>query len=354
MRFGIWTPLPHVIRQEQRMEEALAQHRSGHMRGARDPAFEFAVDAVRKAESYGFANTLVAQRYLGPDLEAWSLASALAPLTQTIELMVAVHPGMVTPQVVAKMAASLDRISGGRCAINIVNGHWMEEFNLFGNGAWLADADARYRRMDEFIRVLRMLWTETDIVFHGEFFHVDLPASLENKAQKVVVPDAGQIQVKAFGQHAPALYAASRSAPGKKTIAEYCDVWFAEYKPGYVNFEQNLEKIRHDIADMSEVCAKAGRKVGFGLNPLVICEETMEKAIALADAIEDPNNKDRISNSLGAGLVGTPDVIAERIQRLESIGITDLMLRFTPMQEGLDRFGQQVMPLLASSRSPMH
>ena len=86
MRFGIWTPLPHVIRQEQRMEDALAEHRSGDMRGLRDPAFDFAVDIVRKAESYGFANTLVAQRYLGPDLEAWSLASALAPLTKTIEI----------------------------------------------------------------------------------------------------------------------------------------------------------------------------------------------------------------------------------------------------------------------------
>ena len=350
MRFGIWTPLPHVIRQEQRMEDALAEHRSGDMRGLRDPAFDFAVDIVRKAESYGFANTLVAQRYLGPDLEAWSLASALAPLTKTIEIMVAVHPGIVTPQVVAKMAASLDRISGGRCAINIVNGHWVEEFNLFGNGAWLDDADARYRRMDEFIRLLRILWTERDPVFSGEFFSADLPASLANKAQKVVVPDSGQIQVKAFGAHSPALYAASRSPAGKKTIAEHCDVWFAEYKPGYANFEQNLEKIRIDTADMSEVCARAGRKVGFGLNPLVVCEDTMEKAVALANAIEDPANKDRISNSLGAGLVGTPELIAERILRLESVGITDLMLRFTPMQEGLDRFGQQVMPLLAKAR----
>jgi dimethylsulfone monooxygenase len=215
----------------------------------------------------------------------------------------------------------------------------------------MADADARYRRMDEFIRVLRMLWTETDVIFKGEFFSVDLPASLENKAQKVVVPDAGQIQVKGFASHAPALYAASRAPAGKKTIAEHCDVWFAEYKPGYANFEQNLAKIRDDIADMSEVCAKAGRKVGFGLNPLVVCEDTMEKALALADAIEDPANKDRISNSLGAGFVGTPDVIAERILLLEQVGITDLMLRFTPMQEGLDRFGQQVMPLLSKARS---
>jgi FMNH2-dependent dimethyl sulfone monooxygenase len=346
MRFGIWTPLPHVIRQEARMEAALANYRQSRSDTRRDAAFDFAVDIVRQAEAYGFASTLVAQRYLGPDLEAWTLASALAPLTETIELMVAVHPGMLTPQVIAKMAASLDRISGGRCAINIVNGHWVEEFNLFGNGSWLSETDARYRRMDEFIRVLRMLWSEQDVVFKGEFFDVDIPKSIENKAQKVVVPEAGQIQVKAWKDNQPPIYAASRSVPGRKTIAEHCDVWFAEYKPGYRNFEQNLQMISKDIGEMSELCAKVGRKVGFGLNPLVVCEDTMEKAIALAEAIEDPTNKDRISNSLGAGLVGTPEVIAERIRRLEEAGISDLMLRFTPMEEGLQLFGERVMKLL--------
>ncbi len=346
MRYGIWTPLPHVIRQEARMEAALADHRSSGALSRRDPAFDFAVDTVRKAEAYGFVNTLIAQRYLGPDLEAWTLASALAPLTETIELMIAVHPGMITPQVVAKMAASLDRISGGRCAINIVNGHWIEEFNLFGNGSWLADPDARYRRMDEFIRVLRMLWTEQDVIFKGEFFAVDIPTSLENRAQKVVVPEAGQIQVKGWRDHELPLYAASRSPAGRKTIAGHCDVWFAEYKPGYRNFEQNLEMVRRDVGHMSEICARAGRKLGFGLNPLVICEDTMEKALALADMIEDPANKDRISNSLGAGLVGTPEVVAERIRRMEEAGITDLMLRFTPMLDGLERFGERVMTLL--------
>ena len=66
--------------------------------------------------------------------------------------MPAVHPGIVTPQVVAKMGASLDRISGGRFAINIVNGWFQQEFELFSNGAWIDASDARYRRMDEFVR----------------------------------------------------------------------------------------------------------------------------------------------------------------------------------------------------------
>lgn len=345
MKFGLWTPVPHVIRNEERMSRALESHEAS-ADATGDEAFAFAVDVIRQAEAFGFQNTLIAQRFLGPDLEAWTLATALAMRTSAIEVMVAVHPGMVSPQVVAKMGATLDRISSGRCAINIVNGHWVEEFQLFSNGAWIADPETRYRRMEEYILVMKGLWSDPHFRFAGEFYQADVPASLENRKQKVTVPEAGHIQVKPFGRHTPALYAASRAATGKRIIAEHCDAWFAEYKPGYRNFEQNLRKIRDDVSDMASVCERAGRRIGFGLNPLVVCESTMEKAIAVADYIEDPKNADRIANSLGAGLVGTPEVIAERIAMLEDAGIDRLMLRFTPMSEGLQRFGSEVLPLL--------
>lgn len=345
MKFGLWTPLPHVIRTEQRMTHALESHENSTDADG-DEAFDFALDIIRQAEGFGFDNTLIAQRYLGPDLEAWTLATALAMRTSSIEVMVAVHPGVVTPQVAAKMGATLDRVSRGRCAINIVNGHWVEEFQLFSNGGWIADPETRYRRMEEYILVIKGLWSDPHFRFDGEFYQVDMPAALTNKKQRVTVPEEGAIQVKPFRQHMPPLYAASRAATGKRIIAEHCDAWFAEYKPGYRNFEQNLQKIRDDVADMRSVCERAGRRIGFGLNPLVVCESTMEKAIATADYIEDPKNADRIANSLGAGLVGTPEVIAERISKLEEAGIDRLMLRFTPMGEGLQRFGSEVMPLL--------
>lgn len=345
MKFGLWTPVPHVIRNEERMSRALRSHEAGSD-DAGDLSFEFAVDIIQQAERFGFHNTLVAQRFLGPDLEAWTLATALAMRTSAIEVMVAVHPGMVSPQVVAKMGASLDRISAGRCSINIVNGHWVEEFQLFSNGAWIADPETRYRRMEEYILVMKGLWSDPHFRFSGEFYQVDVPASLENKKQRVTVPEDDHVQVKPFPHHTPALYAASRAPTGKRIIADHCDAWFAEYKPGYKNFEQNLQKIREDVADMASVCERAGRRLGFGLNPLVVCESTMEKAIAVADHIEDPKNADRIANSLGAGLVGTPEVIAERIRKLEDAGIDRLMLRFTPMGEGLQRFGSDVLPLL--------
>jgi alkanesulfonate monooxygenase SsuD/methylene tetrahydromethanopterin reductase-like flavin-dependent oxidoreductase (luciferase family) len=162
------------------MERATAELRSGRA-GGKDGTFEFARDVVRRADELGFDTTLIAERFLGPDLEAWVLAAALAVVTKRIELLVAVHPGMVTPQVVAKM--------GG--------------------------ADG-----------------------------------------KVVVPDAGDIVAKPAQLPYPPIYAASRSPEGKAMIARHCDVGFAEYKPGYRNFESNIESMSTDLRAMDALAAR--------------------------------------------------------------------------------------------------
>ena len=173
MRYGVWTPLPHTIRPEPLMDEAIAESGTRGLARGPDKAFRFAADMIRRGEELGFETTLIAERWMGTDHSAWMLASALAALTSRIELMVAVHPGIMTPQAVAKLAVSLDRISGGRAAINVVNGWWKEEFETFGHGWQPQDDDARYRRMDEFVRVLRGLWQEDVFDFHGEFYTVD-------------------------------------------------------------------------------------------------------------------------------------------------------------------------------------
>lgn len=347
MKFGIWTPLPHTIRSEPRMEKAVADLKHGLATPGGDDAFQFAVDVVRTAEDLGFHTTLIAQRYLGPDLEAWTLAAALAALTRRIEVMVAVHPGMIPPPVIAKMGASLDRISGGRFAINLVNGWWQEEFDLFSNGNWAKTPEEKFLRMKEFLEVIRGMWTDGHLDYRGQFFRANLPGSLHGANSRVVVPDAGDIAARAAGSRSPPIYAASRSLEGKRVIARQCDTWFAEYKPGYRNFEQNVELVARDVREMKRLASDAGRSLGFGLNPQVILAPTMAEAEAFAEAVENPENRDRISNTLGAGLVGTPKVVADRIRAYEQAGITCMMLRFTPMLDGLHEFGSKVMPLLA-------
>ena len=349
MQFGIWTPLPHTIRPEPRMDAAVAaiKHEAG-LAGRDDDTFGFACDVVRRADELGFDVTLIAERFLGPDLSAWVLASALAMVTKRIELMVAVHPGMVTPQVVAKMGASLDRISSGRCALNIVNGWWMEEFELFSNGSWIGDAE-RYPRMGEYIEVIKGLWTDSDFNFDGAYYRAYVRAALTGADGKVVMPSAGEVVAPTSRRPHPPIYAASRSPDGKAVIAQHCDVWFGEYKPGHRNFEANIARMQEDFRAMDGLAAQYGRKLRYAINPQVICCDSQAEAERLADEAErNAGPRDRMVNALGAGLVGTPQTIAERLRRYEAIGLDCVMLRFTPMLAGVEAFGSKVIPLLRS------
>ena len=347
MQFGIWTPLPHTIRPEPRMDTAVAAIKTETgLAGRDDGTFSFACDVVRRADELGFDVTLIAERFLGPDLSAWVLASALAMVTKRIELMVAVHPGMVTPQVVAKMGASLDRISGGRCALNIVNGWWMEEFDLFSNGTWIGDAD-RYPRMSEYVQVIKGLWTDSDFNFDGAYYRAHVRAALTGADGKVVTPSAGEIVARPSRRPHPPIYAASRSPGGKVVIAQHGDVWFGEYRPGHRNFEANIARMAEDFRAMDKVAAQYGRKLRYAINPQVICCDSQVEAERLADEAErNAGPRDRMVNALGAGLVGTPQTIAERLRRYEAIGLDCVMLRFTPMLEGVEAFGNKVIPLL--------
>jgi FMNH2-dependent dimethyl sulfone monooxygenase len=335
MRLGIWTPLPHTIPAEPTLDAAIADLRTQGRGAAVDRSLQFAIDVVTRGERAGAATTLVAERLLGPDLESWILGTALAGHTKNIELMIAVHPGIVAPQMVAKLGASLDRVSGGRLAINIVNGWFEQEFNLFSNGGWLGDDQARrYRRMDEFIRVMKGLWTRDSFSFDGEFYKFD----------------TASLPIKTLRTPYPTIYAASRTGPGMDIVARECDVWFVPYEPSHRFYEDNARGIEREVKAMQARAGAHGRRLGYGISAHVICRPTAEAAIQAADALEEYGKKDRVSavaaKALGAGLMGTPRQIAERIRRYEAMGVETFMLHFSPMLEGFETFAAEVMPLL--------
>jgi FMNH2-dependent dimethyl sulfone monooxygenase len=340
MRLGIWTPLPHTIRAEPAMEAGIHQVKTRGGESAPDKSFAFALDVVSRAEGLGFDITLIAERLLGPDLEAWMLAAALAARTKTIQIMPAVYPGMITPQLVAKMGATLDRLTGGRFAINVVNGWFQKEFELFSNGAWIESSAARYDRMDEFVRVLKGLWSEEHFTMHGEFYHAD---------------DAG-LPMKPVRVPYPPIYTASRADSGKDVIAEYCDLWFVNYEANHRRYDENFHTIKADISDLAERAGHFGRKLAFGMSAHVICADTLGEAQMRAEELEAYGQRDRISSTaaraLGACLVGTPELIAQRMRRYEDIGVELFLLHFHPMLAGLETFASKVLPLLALAPAP--
>ena len=303
MRFGCWTPIRGG-------EEGFDDH------------FELARVTLQKAESYGFSTSLVAERFIGPEYESWILATALSQHTRSIEMIVAVHPGIISPQVAAKMGATLDNLTKGRCAINIVNGWWREEMDTYGNGAWLDEGEGRYRRMEEFIEVMTGLWKRDQLSFEGEYYQL-------NK---------GRLPQKLFAvPHPPVV------------VARRCQSWFVDALPGHRRWEENLSSIAGHVHAMDVRGEANGRRLEYVLNAAVICTDSNVEALQIADRLEDEARDNRLLmaggvKGLGGGLVGTPQTIAARLREYEKIGIDCFMLRFLPLFDSMDRFAQQVMP----------
>ena len=108
--------------------------------------------------------------------------------------------------------------------------------------------------------------------------------------------------------------------------------------------------IRRDVADLAERADHFGRKLSFGISAHVICADTLAEAQARADELEAYGKRDRVSSTaargLGACLVGTPQMIAERMRSYEDAGVELFLLAFHPMLQGLETFKERVMPLL--------
>lgn len=335
MQLGIWTPLPHTVPPVGLLQD-LKQYGPGEP--GDDTYLNFAYDVIQRADELGFHVTLVAERFMGPDLEAFVLASALAARTSRIRIMPAVHPGVLNPQVVAKMTVSLDRISGGRTAINIVNGWWEQEFQNFSNGDWLPDRDAQYRRMDEFLGVLQRMWTEEKVTHTGEFYTLD-------GAELPWRPVNGLPQV--FG--------ASSSPAGRDALAKYGDVWFLgpsgrtrslrEYD---ADFDGQLEYIAQQTSDMRARAAGLGRTIRCGFVGMAVVGDTEEEAFAIVDDLDEYAQRGFLEavSVGGAALAGTPEQVAAKVRAMAEAGVDVLMLKFAPMRDGLERFGTMVKPLI--------
>ena len=157
------------------------------------PTWEYCLQVARRAEALGFSTTLIAELNLNdikgpaePVLEAWSTAAALAATTERLEIMAAIRPGFRNPAVVAKMAANIDRISGGRFTLNVVSAWWAEEARQYGME--FVEHDERYARTAEFLAVLKGMWTQERTTVDGKYAHVDGGVSRAETRPAAVAP----------------------------------------------------------------------------------------------------------------------------------------------------------------------
>jgi len=337
MRYGYWLPVF-----------------GGWLRNVDDEGmeatWEYAKRLAVRAEEIGFDLTLIAELNLNdikgmdaPCLDAWSTAAALAAVTKTQELMVAVRPAYHAPALLAKQAANIDRISGGRLSLNVVSSWWAEEARQYG-----VEFDVhsdRYARTEEWLAVVNGLWTQEKFTHSGRLYNVQ---------DAVLSP-------KPVSKPRPTIYAGGESEAAKELIARTCDA--------YVMHGDPPERVREKIADLSARRERLGLPpMTFGVAGYAIVRDTEAGAEAerarVTDVRQNAAGYDNyqqwlagtqleqqvsledysVSNrGLRAGLVGTPAQVKAQVAAFEAVGVNLLLLQFSPQLEEMERFGTAVI-----------
>ncbi|MBN9110450.1 MAG: LLM class flavin-dependent oxidoreductase [Pseudonocardia sp.] len=322
MRAGLFVPVPHAVVATDAMRAATEAAARPLERGCPDPNFALARDATVVADRLGFDVALFAERHLGPDLSAWILASAVAPSTRDIRIMPAANPDFWHPAILAKFAASLDRIAPGRTAVNLVTGWWEAEHTAF-SAVRHADDEAKYARAEEFVATVRALWSSAE-VRRGEPFPLD-------GVRLPIAPAGGS----------PPIYAVSRSDRGGDMVARCADLWFAT-PDRLPSFDDVLAGLAGKVAAMRERAARHGRALEFGVNAFVVPGPDVTRARTRAERVyadavaADPRFGPIRASGLEVGLVGPPDLVAERVAALEGVGIDLVLCRFWPEADELE------------------
>jgi FMNH2-dependent dimethyl sulfone monooxygenase len=340
MRFGFWLPVF-----------------GGWLRNVPDEgmaaSWDYARRVAQRAEQIGFDLTLVAELNLNdikgmdaPSLDAWSTAGALAAVTERLEIMVAVRPTFHPPAPLAKQAANIDHISNGRLSLNVVSSWWATEAKKYG--IQFDEHDDRYARTSEWLDVVDGMWREPRFSYQGKYYGVD-DAILEPKPVQ---------------RPRPTLYAGGESPAAKALISRKCDAWLTHGDPpetigakvadlrerrerlelppmkfgaaGYAIVRGSEGEARSEVKRITEV--RPGT-AGYANYQDWLNNTQLEQRVSLEDY--------SVSNrGLRSGLVGTPEQVAERIVEFERAGLDLLLLQFSPQLEEMERFAEEVIPLV--------
>src|SRR4051812_33897664 len=147
--------------------DAGAHHRRADGAGERPADIAYLGQIARAAEQLGFEAVLTPTGSWCED--AWIATAALTQVTTRLKFLVAFRPGLISPTLAAQMAATYQRVSGGRLLLNVVTGGDKSEQERFGD--FLDKAD-RYRRTGEFLSVVRGAWGDDGFDFDGDHIQV--------------------------------------------------------------------------------------------------------------------------------------------------------------------------------------
>ena len=300
----------------------------------------------------GFGGKLNPQ---GPGFETYTWASGIAASTEKAGVVATSHCSINHPIIAAKQATVIDHISNGRMILNIVTGWNKPEIDMFG--IEMKPHGDRYDMAEEWLGIVKRLWTEDD-----EFDH-------EGKFYKIV---KGYLQPKPIQAPYPAIMNAGGSERGRQFACKYCDIVFTAL--GSPNFQQNKAQI-----DGYRKLAREeyGREVAVWSSANIIQAETEAEARRYYDyVVKEKGDWDAVTFALStmginaktfpleamehlkelfiAGwgsypLTGTREQIVDGLKMLSAMGLDGLLLSWPRFEEGMREFKTETYPLLVQA-----
>ncbi|WP_067484590.1 LLM class flavin-dependent oxidoreductase [Actinomadura hibisca] len=338
------------------------QARPGTADQVRPPDIDYLAQVARSAEQLGFEAVLTPTGTWCED--AWLVTAALLRETSRLKFLVAFRPGFVSPTLAAQMAATYQRISGGRLLLNVVTGGEAAEQRRFGDHL---EHGERYARTGEFLEIVRGAWSGEPFDFKGEHYHVE-------GATVARPPDP-----------VPEIYFGGSSAAAGPVAARHVDA--------YLTWGEPPAQVAEKIAWIRGLAEKEGRTLRFGIRLHTVSRDTSEaawaearrlldgvdpahiaqaqRALAASDSVgqrrmralhEDfrsggaardleiyPNlwaGVGLVRGGAGTALVGSHAEVADRIEEYAALGIEEFILSGYPHLEEAYWFGEGVLPEL--------
>jgi alkanesulfonate monooxygenase len=331
----------------------------GSSQGGRSVDLGYLTQIAQAADQLGYYGVLLPTGRSCED--SWVVASALVPLTKKLRFLVAVRPGLQSPAVAARMAATLDRISDGRLLVNVVTGG--DPMENKGDGIF-SPHDQRYDLTREFLDVWKSLLAGETVNYHGQHIQIE----------------DGRLFYPPVQQPHPPLYFGGSSDAGIAVAAGLADT--------YLTWGEPPADVAGKLSVVGAAAAKKLRKLDYGIRLHVIVRETNDKAweaardlishvddatIAAAQktfarmdsvgqrrmAALHGGNRDRLEVSpnlwagvglvrggAGTALVGDPETVAQRMREYMALGIGTFILSGYPHLEEAYRFAELVLPRL--------
>ena len=252
----------------------------------------------------------------------------------------------------AKQLATIDHLTQGRIAINVVSGWFRGEFDAIGE-PW-PEHDQRYARSEEFIRALKGVWTQDNYSFNGKYYQFKDYTLSPKPVQKPHIE----------------IFQGGSSRAARDMAARVSDWYFTN--------GNTPEELKKQIDDIRAKAQQNGHQVKIGVNAFIIARDTEEEAKTVLQEIIDKANIQAVhafgdatreagaatregegnwakssfedlvqyNDGFKTNLIGTPRQIAERIVELKAVGVDLILSGFLHFIEEVEYFGAKVLPLV--------